>query len=91
MTTSKPYKAAAAVLVLVLLQASLVSAQHGSSYLGCFSFSRMLYLKGVEVVKVSVHVLSEQACKLMSQFQSSGQAAAETLAAPAWHHSDGLN
>jgi hypothetical protein len=51
----------------------------------------MLYLKGVEGVKVSVHVLSEQACKLMSQFQSSGQAAAETLAAPAWHHSDGLN
>jgi hypothetical protein len=65
MPASKSYTAAAALVILLLVQPSLVSAQYGSSYLGCFSFSRMLYLKGVEGVKVNVHVLSEQACKLI--------------------------
>lgn len=43
--------------LLLLLTLQPISAQHGSSYLGCFSFSRMLYLKGVEGVKVSMCVV----------------------------------
>lgn len=39
-----------AVLLVIALQP--VAAQYGSSYLGCFSFSRLLYLKGVEGAKV---------------------------------------
>jgi hypothetical protein len=43
--------------LLWLLTLQPISAQYGSSYLGCFSFSRMLYLKGVEGVKVSMRVV----------------------------------
>lgn len=37
----------------VITQLQLAAAQQGASYLGCFSFSRLLYLKGVENAKVN--------------------------------------
>lgn len=60
-----------AVLAICLLTFSTPAAgqQQGASYLGCFSFPRLLYMKGVEGVKVgkvdacAVLVLLEVATK----------------------------
>lgn len=86
MQTLSIYTAALAVLLLLSVSPSAVSAQYGSTYLGCFSFSRMLYLKGVEGVKVSVHALSKQVLHHLTSVTfllhaaGRGQAAVDALA-----------
>jgi hypothetical protein len=41
-----------ALVLLVAITSQPVAAQYGATYLGCFSFSRLLYLKGMENAKV---------------------------------------
>lgn len=51
------HAAVKAVLVLLVIALHPVAAQYGATYLGCFSFSRLLYLKGMENAKVHLAVL----------------------------------
>jgi hypothetical protein len=58
-------RALSSLVVLLILLCSSATAQHGSTYLGCFTLTRLLYLKGVEGIKVKLYVVHARALALL--------------------------
>jgi hypothetical protein len=61
------YSAIGALVVLLAVTLQPVAAQYGATYLGCFSFSRLLYLKGMEGAKVFTYCCS--CCYIIDMFE----------------------